>query len=171
MNLKKRLAGASLAGGLGLAVLGLGAGMAYADPPGGPCGGPPGSQCGGPGGPWGPPGDFHGPGGPGGPPPPQQGGPGGPWGPPGDFHGPGGGPGNWGRPDDQVWRGRPPPWGQGPPPWGFGPPPPPPWQGPPPPPWAPPPPPFDYYGQQVNPVFDPGFQQWGFWFFGIWIPL
>jgi len=34
-----------------------------------------------------------------------------------------------------------------------------------------PPPPFDYFGQQVYPAFDPGFQQWGFWFFGIWIPL
>jgi hypothetical protein len=23
----------------------------------------------------------------------------------------------------------------------------------------------------VNPVFDPGMQQWGFWFSGKWIPL
>ncbi|OKH85808.1 hypothetical protein EB75_16070 [Mycobacterium sp. ST-F2] len=69
------------------------------------------------------------------------------------------------------WRGAPPPWGGGPAPWGWGPPPRPiiNWVAPPP--WAPPPPPFDYWGQQVFPVFDPGYNAWGFWFFGIWIAL
>jgi hypothetical protein len=52
--------------------------------------------------------------------------------------------------------------------------------------WGPPPPdlgwrgidqgrfdhqPFNYDGNWVTPIFDPGFSQWGFWFFGIWIPL
>ncbi|HME50362.1 hypothetical protein [Mycobacterium sp.] len=36
---------------------------------------------------------------------------------------------------------------------------------------APAPPPFQYQGQTVNPVFDPGAQEWGFWFQGKWIPL
>jgi hypothetical protein len=124
MNLKTVIAGASLASGVSLALMGLGSGVANAAPPG-----------------------------------------------PGDFRGPGGPRGDWGRPDRPDWRGHQPPWGEGPAPWGWGPPPPPPWQGPIPPPWASPPSPFQYFGQWVNPVFDPGFQQWGFWFFGIWIPL
>jgi hypothetical protein len=88
---------------------------------------------------------------------------GGPGGPPGDVRGHGG--------DD--WRGRfhGAPWGDGLPPWGRGAPPPPRWNGPLPPAWGPPPPPIDYFGYQEQPVWDPGYNQWGFWFFGIWIPL
>ena len=39
------------------------------------------------------------------------------------------------------------------------------------PPDAPAPPPFQYQGQSVKPVLDPGLQQWGFPFHGKWIPL
>lgn len=139
-----------------------------------------------PGGPSGPPSDLGGPGGPGGPPnqgppagPAPNEGPGGPGGPPQD-HGPGrpGGPPTDEGPGDR-W------------PWHRSPYPPPPWQ----PPWwwwqvpddpsepgpsctgallprnAPAPPPFQYQGQTVNPLFDTGSQQWGFWFSGKWIPL
>ena len=42
-------------------------------------------------------------------------------------------------------------------------------------PWAPPPdwspPPFNYWGFSVVPVFDPYYQEWGFWEYGFWIPL
>ena len=31
--------------------------------------------------------------------------------------------------------------------------------------------PFVYWGFTVIPVWDPYFQQWGFWEFGVWIPL
>jgi hypothetical protein len=31
--------------------------------------------------------------------------------------------------------------------------------------------PFQYEGQWVNPVFDPGYRAWGFWLGPIWIPL
>ena len=31
--------------------------------------------------------------------------------------------------------------------------------------------PFNYNGSWVTPIFDPGYNAWGFWFFGIWIPL
>jgi len=31
--------------------------------------------------------------------------------------------------------------------------------------------PINYWGFSEIPVWDPGFDQWGFWFFGIWIPL
>lgn len=31
--------------------------------------------------------------------------------------------------------------------------------------------PFDYNGQWVNPIFDRGFNAWGFWLGPIWIPL
>ena len=73
--------------------------------------------------------------------------------------GPGGGPGGpqWpGGGDDHGWR-------PGPPPRDLG------WRGidqgrfdhqP-----------FNYGGNWVTPVFDPGFNNWGFWFFGVWIPL
>ena len=52
--------------------------------------------------------------------------------------------------------------------------------------WGPPPPdqgwrgidqgrfdhqPFNYNGSWVTPIFNPDFNNWGFWFFGIWIPL
>ena len=112
--------------------------------------------------PSGPPGDFRGPGG----------GPGGP--PPGDFNRPGGH--DWRppfSPQDNDWRGRfhGAPWGDGLPPWGWGAPPPPIWDGPLPEAWGPPPPPINYFGFNEQPVWDPGYNQWGFYFFGIWIPL
>jgi hypothetical protein len=31
--------------------------------------------------------------------------------------------------------------------------------------------PFNYYGYDVNPVWDDGFHQWGIWLFGLWIPI
>ncbi len=31
--------------------------------------------------------------------------------------------------------------------------------------------PFNYGGHWVTPVFDPGYRAWGFWLFGVWIPL
>ncbi|WP_396836787.1 hypothetical protein [Mycobacterium sp. ITM-2016-00318] len=96
--------------------------------------------------------------------------------PPGDFRGPGGAPppADFDRHGGDDWgRGRfhDAPWGDGLPPWGWGAPPPPRWNGPLPPAWGPPPPPIDYFGYQEQPVWDPGYNQWGFWFFGIWIPL
>ena len=30
--------------------------------------------------------------------------------------------------------------------------------------------PFNYGGNWVTPVFDPGYQNWGFPLFGVWIP-
>ncbi len=33
------------------------------------------------------------------------------------------------------------------------------------------PPPINYFGFNEQPVWDPGYNQWGFYFFGIWIPL
>lgn len=63
------------------------------------------------------------------------------------------------------------PWGNGRPPWGWGPPPPPAWVGPLPPPGGPPPGPINYWGYTVQPVWDAGFNQWGFWLGGVWIPL
>jgi hypothetical protein len=53
---------------------------------------------------------------------------------------------------------------QGPPPWGWGPPPAYQWAGG-------PPHPFNYWGYNVNPVWDDGFHQWGVWLFGLWIPI
>jgi hypothetical protein len=164
---------------VGIVVGGLtaGAGVAAADPGPPPCGfqgcqgGPqgPGGPQQGPGGPGGP---EQGPGGPGGPPrgpggPDQgRGGPGAPGWQPGGLGGPGGpdGPGRgpgWDGPGGPGWQ-------QG----GWGGPPPPPdlaWRGidqgrfdhqP-----------FNYNGAWVNPIFNPDFNNWGFWFFGIWIPL
>src|SRR5690348_12627811 len=52
----------------------------------------------------------------------------------------------------------------GPPPWGWGPPPAFQWDGG-------PPHPFNYWGYDVNPVWDNGFGQWGIWLFGLWIPI
>ena len=106
-----------------------------------PCDPAPGVQCG-PGGPGGPPPHSH----PGAPPP---------------------------RPGDNDWRGRfhGAPWGNDLPPWGWGAPPAPPWDGPLPDPSGPPPAPINYWGFQEQPVWDQGYNQWGFWFFGIWIPL
>jgi hypothetical protein len=158
MKAKSFVTCAAVTAGIGAAVLGLGAAPAMAQP-GGPGPGPgwheppPPPPPGGPGGPgW--------PGPPGGPPPPP---PPPNWGPPP--------PPDWGPPEGPGWRGHRPPWGDGPAPWGWGPPPPPPPHGPLPPPWGPPPPPFDYWGHRVTPIFDPGFHAWGFWFFGLWIPL
>ncbi|MDO3639295.1 hypothetical protein [Mycolicibacterium arseniciresistens] len=31
--------------------------------------------------------------------------------------------------------------------------------------------PFNYRGSWVTPIFNPEFRNWGFWFFGLWIPL
>lgn len=31
--------------------------------------------------------------------------------------------------------------------------------------------PFNYNGRWVSPFFNPQFNNWGFWLFGIWIPL
>ena len=190
MKLNQLLAGAAIGCMLGTAGIrpSLGSGIANAAPE---C--PPGVQCGpgGGGGPGGPPPGERGPGnghpgdqGPGGPPGDR-----GPGGPPGDFRGPGGGPGgpppgdfnrpgghDWRppfSPQDNDWRGRfhGAPWGDGLPPWGWGAPPPPIWDGPLPEAWGPPPPPINYFGFNEQPVWDPGYNQWGFYFFGIWIPL
>jgi|SRR6185312_3510014 len=168
MNLKTAVARASLAGGVGLALLSVSPALAVAAP----CG-PPGAQCG--------------PGAPGGQGPhgqniaprddqPRDRGPNVP--PHEDWHNPGGprddwhGPGNWGpRPPDAFHGWRDAPWGDGPAPWGWGAPPPPAWSGPLPDPFGPPPPPINYWGYQEQPVWDQGQNQWGFWFFGIWIPL
>ena len=145
---------------------------------GGPAGPPqgwggPGNDRGGPPpdfrdrGPGGPPGDWRGPGGP-----PGDRGPDGP--PPGDFNR--AGDHDWRppwNPQDNDWRGRfhGAPWGDGLPPWGWGSPPPPVWDGPLPPAWGLPPPPINYYGFNEQPVWDAGYNLWGFYFFGIWIPL
>jgi hypothetical protein len=176
MRINQLAATAVLGCALGAAGIGVGAGIANAAPP---C--PPGVQCqggpgGGPGGPPGergqggpPPGDFN-RGRGGGPGEPPQGGP-----PQGDFNRD---PGDhdWrppSNPPDNDWRGRfhGAPWGDGLPPWGWGAPPPPAWNGPLPPAWGPPPPPINYFGYNEQPVWDPGYNQWGFYFFGIWIPL
>jgi hypothetical protein len=53
----------------------------------------------------------------------------------------------------------------GPPPWGWGPPPPVHWAG------GPLPPTMNYWGYNLNPVWDTGFHQWGVWLFGLWIPI
>lgn len=50
------------------------------------------------------------------------------------------------------------------PPWGWGPPPPLHWRGH-------PPAVIDYWGYPVRPVWDPGFRGWGFWLFGVFIPV
>jgi hypothetical protein len=82
------------------------------------------------------------------------------------------------------WNGGPPP--GAPPPWWDGPPPPGGWGGPPPPggwngPWNGPDRdigwaqrdfgPFNYNGYNAIPMFNPIFGGWGFWLFGLWIPL
>ncbi|CAM3390841.1 hypothetical protein MYIN104542_28860 [Mycobacterium intermedium] len=83
------------------------------------------------------------------------------------------------------WFGGPAPWGLGRAPWGWGPPPLPPrawgnplwsslrpfgWR------WGPPPagwvgPTLNYLGYSVVPVWDPYYMQWGFWLYGIWVPI
>jgi hypothetical protein len=188
MNLKKAVAGVSLASGVGLALIGVGSGVAYAAPGGDGCrpplcaGGPgPGGPGPGPGrgrgddrGPVGRdrPDDFRGPG--------DRGGPGdfrgpGDRGGPGDFRGPGdrGGPGDFRGPPPDAFRGfRGAPWGDGAAPWGWGAPPRAGWGGPFPPPggrWDQGP--INYWGYSEQPIWDQGQNGWGFYFFGIWIPL
>ncbi|MBV9516288.1 MAG: hypothetical protein JO280_19920 [Mycobacteriaceae bacterium] len=148
MNIKQLVAGGALACAVGLIPIGVGAGVASAAP----CW--PGAQ--------------------------GQCGPGRPEGPAQDFRA---APGDWGRqwnpgdngrqwnPGDNDWRGRfrGAPWGDGLPPWGWGAPPAPLWGGPPA--WGQPAAPINYWGYNEQPIFDPGYNQWGFWFFGIWIPL
>jgi hypothetical protein len=92
------------------------------------------------------------------------------------------GDGNWNRGDGDWdrgrdggvgtldwWRGRQ-WWRDGDlPPWGF-------WGQPPAYQWAGAPPwvdphPFNYWGYNATPVWDPGYNQWGFWLFGTWIPI
>ncbi|MDT5177131.1 MAG: hypothetical protein QOJ95_1329 [Mycobacterium sp.] len=53
----------------------------------------------------------------------------------------------------------------GPPPWGWGPPPPIQWNG------GPPPQSVNYWGYNLNPVWNDGPRQWGVWLFGLWIPI
>ncbi|MDH6194242.1 hypothetical protein M2272_000863 [Mycobacterium frederiksbergense] len=53
----------------------------------------------------------------------------------------------------------------GPPPWGWGPPPPVQWRG------GRLPQSINYWGYNLNPVWDNGFRQWGVWLFGVWIPI
>ena len=84
---------------------------------------------------------------------------------------PPGAPGGWHGDDHRgYFHGQ--PWGNGPAPWGWGEPPRPDWDRPLPPPGSPwVGGPINYWGYQETPVWDPGFNQWGFWFFGVWIPL
>ena len=142
MNLKKIAAQAGIAGALGFAALGVGAGLAHADPPSWPVPGPaaPGHDRD-----WGYDSD---------------------WGYDRDNRG--AYPADWNGWHGH-WVNA--PWGAGPAPWGWGPPPAPAWSGPLPPAWGPPPPTFNYWGYNVQPVWDPGYNQWGFWLFGVWIPL
>ncbi|WP_078325310.1 hypothetical protein [Mycobacteroides salmoniphilum] len=79
--------------------------------------------------------------------------------------------------DDRSWRDDRREWRDNPwhydqrPPWGWAPPPRAEWRGPLPDRWGPPPRAFDYWGHRVQPIWDDGFRTWGFWLFGIWIPL
>jgi hypothetical protein len=95
--------------------------------------------------------------------------------PPWCGNGNGNGHGNGNGPDWKHWDGDKGPWWagnrhewwndvNGPPPWGWGPPPAYQWAGG-------PPHPFNYWGYDVNPVWDDGFGQWGIWLFGLWIPI
>jgi hypothetical protein len=163
MKVKKVMAGAMVGSALVFGAIGAGGGVANAGPaalaplkPGNPC--PP-SGCNGPGN------------GPGNGDNWQRGnGPGN-----GDNWQRGNGPGNgdnwqrgngdwdrgawWANNRHDWWDDR-----SGPPPWGWGPPPGFQWYGG-------PPHPFNYWGYDVNPVWDNGFNQWGFWLFGLWIPI
>jgi hypothetical protein len=137
MKLNRLVAGATIAGSLGAAALGMGTGLANAAPTPLPAASNHDVSA---------PIDYHGPGRPGGP---------APW--HGDSH----------RGD---FNGA--PWGNGPAPWGWGAPPRPAWGGPLPPPGAPwAGGPINYWGYQETPVWNLGFNQWGFDFFGVWIPL
>lgn len=177
MKLKEFVWGATISGALGAAALAVGVGWANAAPPppppapGAPHGPEEPGYPGGPGNPggYGGPGE-HGPGGPG-----EFGQPGGPGGPgrpgePGGYGAPGGS-GPW-HGDGQRGYFQGAPWGDGPAPWGPGEPPPPAWNRPLPPPggqWNEGP--INYFGYEQTPVWNPGFNQWGINFFGVWIPL
>lgn len=141
MHIKRLTCASAIAIGLGVSALTAGVGVASAQPGPPPCGF----------------GNCQGPSGQGGRGGPQPGGPDGP-GRPGGPGGPGrGGPGGPDRP------GGPPRWDAPPPPRDLA------WRGidqgrfdhrP-----------FNYQGSWVTPIFNPGFNNWGFWFLGIWIPL
>lgn len=141
MGIKRLTCASAVAIALAATALATGAGPAAAQPGRPSCDFGNCQGAGGPGGPGGH-GPDRGPGGPGGP----DRGPGGPGGP---DRGPGGGPdrgNNWGPPPPNLaWRGI----DQG----RFD------HQ------------PFNYNGQWVSPLFNPDFNNWGFWLFGIWIPL
>jgi hypothetical protein len=65
----------------------------------------------------------------------------------------------WGNNRHDWWDDR-----NGQPPWGWSAPPAYHWDGG-------PPHPFNYWGYNVNPVWDDGFHQWGFWLLGLWVPV
>ena len=141
MKLTRVAAAAAVAGGLAFGTAGFGGDVASADPGRGPGGHGNDDFC-----------------------PPRCGGPnfnrGGP-----DFDGGDFNRGDWNRnqwrPDPhQRWDDR---WGA--PPWGYGPPPPVYWNG------GYRPQQIDYWGYQASPVWNDGFNQWGIWLFGLWIPV
>jgi hypothetical protein len=158
MRLKKMVATAATVSALGFGAI-SGVGVANADPAApfpakpGPCG--PHNDC------------WPGPG------PGARGNPGN-----GPDWKPGQGPGNWNNNIQDLsvgsrdwWRGRPGKWWKDDdlPPWGFwGAPPPVQWTGPPP--WVNPHP-INYWGYNATPVWDDGFQGWGIWLFGVFIPI
>jgi hypothetical protein len=163
MNLKKLAAQAGIAGALGFGALGLGTGLAHADPPMPPPPGPfvPGYPA--------PPGLNYLPPRDGAPIPDRDDFRGFVPADRDDFHG---GPVPMDRDDTHgIWHNA--PWGEQAPPWGWGRPPHPDWDDsrlpPPGAPWTAGP--INYWGYQAQPVWDPGFNQWGFWLFGVWIPL
>ena len=87
----------------------------------------------------------------------------GPW-QPGPGHGQNDGPrwqGGWNA-NNRYWAWR--DWNNAPP-WGWGPPPAAQWSGD----WYPHP--INYWGYNVNPYWNPDLGGWGFWLFGVWIPL
>jgi hypothetical protein len=96
-----------------------------------------------------------------------------PWVPgPGPWHPGPGWYGGYAPVDDWHGRWHNAPWGDGAPPWGWGAPPPVAWGGPLPPPggfWNGGP--INYWGYNETPIWDPGFNQWGFYLGGNWIPL
>ena len=82
-----------------------------------------------------------------------------------------GGPGAWHGDDHRGYFNNA-PWGNGPAPWGAGEPPRPGWDRPLPPPGGPwNYGPINYWGYQETPFWNPQFNQFGFNFFGVWIPL
>ena len=91
--------------------------------------------------------------------------------PGGHGRGPGGPGGPWHGDDHRgYFHGA--PWGNGPAPWGAGEPPRPAWDRPLPPPGGPwNYGPINYWGYQETPFWNPQFNQFGFNFFGVWIPL